>query len=209
MAHLTETVPTVRRRYEGQLVEERAVDLVAAEYRHTTARGVMEGDAPDVQIHSHVVITSASREDGRLVAVASRPIFRSARELGAYYRSALAHELTERGYRIERGTGKNGRYFEIEGVPRSMLDAFSQRSREVARAAERFRAQYGRATRDTPGARCAWPRYGAAPARPSRPIFCEFGIDSGGSFAVNLHNVERSHAGARQVGRPAPGSAVR
>src|ERR1700722_15085075 len=145
MAHLTETVPTVRRRYDGQVYEERAVDLLAAEYRHTTARGVMEGDAPDPQIHSHVVITSAIREDGRLVAVASRPVFRSARELGAYYRSALAHELVGRGYQIERGTGKNGRYFEIKGVPRSMLDAFSARSREVARAAERFRAKWGRA----------------------------------------------------------------
>jgi conjugative relaxase-like TrwC/TraI family protein len=145
IAHLTETVPTVRRRYSGQLVEEHAVDLVAAEYRHTTARGVLAGDAPDPQLHSHVVITSAIREDGRLVAVASRPVFRSARELGAYYRSALAHELAERGYRIERGTGRNGRYFEIAGVPRGMLDAFSARSREVARAAERFRARWGRA----------------------------------------------------------------
>ena len=145
IGHLRETVPTVHRRYSGQVVEEPAVDLLAAEYRHTTARGVMQGDTPDPQLHSHVVITSAIREDDRLVAVASRPIFRSARELGAYYRSALAHELDERGYRIERGTGKYGRYFEIEGVPRSMLNAFSQRSREVARAAERFRAKFGRA----------------------------------------------------------------
>ncbi len=105
----------------------------------------MEGDAPDPQLHSHVVITSAIREDGRLVAVASRPIFRAARELGAYYRSALAHELAQRGYRIERGTGKQRRYFEIAGVPRGLLDAFSARSREVARAAERFRAKWGRA----------------------------------------------------------------
>ena len=145
MAHLTETVPTVRRRYGGQVVEEHARDLVAAEYRHTTARGVLEGDAPDPQLHSHVVITSAVREDGRIVAVASRPIFRSARELGAYYRSALAHQLQQRGYAIERGTGKHGRYFEIAGVPRGLLDAFSARSREVARAAERFRAKWGRA----------------------------------------------------------------
>ncbi len=145
IGHLTETVPTVRRKYQGQVSEERARDLVAAEYRHTTARGVMEGDAPDPQLHSHVVITSAIREDGKLVAVASRPIFRSARELGAYYRSALAHQLQQRGYAIERGTGKHGRYFEIADVPRGLLDAFSQRSREVARAAERFRAQYGRA----------------------------------------------------------------
>jgi conjugative relaxase-like TrwC/TraI family protein len=145
MAHLTETVPTVRHRYGGQQVEEYAREVVAAEYRHTTSRGVLEGDAPDPQLHSHVVVTSAIREDGKIVAVASRPIFRSARELGAYYRSALAHQLQQRGYAIERGTGKHGRYFEIAGVPRGLLDAFSARSREVARAAERFRAQWGRA----------------------------------------------------------------
>ena len=90
-------------------------------------------------------ITSAVRDDGRIVAVASRPIFRSARELGAYYRCALAHQLQQRGYAIEQGTGKHGRYFEIAGIPRGLLDAFSSRSREVARAAERFRAQWGRA----------------------------------------------------------------
>ncbi len=145
MAHLTETMPTVRRRYGGQVVEEPAREVVAAEYRHTTARGVLAGDPPDPHLHSHVVITSAIREDGRIVAVASRPIFRSAREVGAYYRSALAHQLQQRGYAIEQGTGKHGRYFEIAGVPRGLLDAFSARSREVARAAERFRAQWGRA----------------------------------------------------------------
>ena len=145
MAHLTETVPTVRRRYSGQVVEEPAREVVAAEYRHTTARGVMEGDAPDPQLHSHVVITSAIRDDGRIVAVASRPVFRSAREVGAYYRSALAHQLAGRGYAIEAGTGRQGRYVEIAGVPRRLLDAFSARSREVSRAAERFRAQWGRA----------------------------------------------------------------
>jgi conjugative relaxase-like TrwC/TraI family protein len=145
MVHLTETVPTVRRRYSGQVVEEPAREVVAAEYRHTTARGVLEGDAPDPQLHSHVVVTSAIRDDGRIVAVASRPVFRSAREVGAFYRSALAHELGQRGYAIEAGTGKQGRYFEIAGVPQGLLEAFSARSREVARAAERFRAKWGRA----------------------------------------------------------------
>jgi len=143
MSYLTETVPSVRRGHGG-LVEECARGLVAAEYRHTTARGVLAGDAPDPQIHSHVVVTSALRDDGRIVAVASRPIFRAAREVGAYYRSALAHELSQRGYAIEAGTGKQGRYFEIAGVPRGLSEAFSARSREVARAAERFRAKWGR-----------------------------------------------------------------
>jgi conjugative relaxase-like TrwC/TraI family protein len=145
MAHLVDTVPAVRRRYDGQVVEEQARDVVAAEYRHTTARGVLAGDPPDPQLHSHVVVTCAVRDDGRVVAVASRPIFRAAREIGAFYRSALAHELRECGYAIESGTGKKGRYFEIAGVPRGLLDAFSARSREVAAAAERFRAKWGRA----------------------------------------------------------------
>ncbi len=143
--YLREQVPVVRRRYDGQVVEEHAKDVIAAEYRHTTARGVSGARAPDPQMHSHVVISGAVREDERIVAVASRPIFRSARELGAFYRSALAEELAGEGYEIERGTGKDGRYFEIAGVPRTLIEEFSGRSREVARAAERFRARYGRA----------------------------------------------------------------
>jgi conjugative relaxase-like TrwC/TraI family protein len=143
--YLREQVPVVRRRYDGQVVEENARDVIAAEYRHTTARGVAGGRAPDPQLHSHVVITGAIREDDRVVAISSRPIFRSARELGAFYRSQLAHELAHDGYQIRYGTGKDGRYFELAGVPQGLLDDFSGRSREVARAAERFRARYGRA----------------------------------------------------------------
>lgn len=145
LEHLREQVPVVRRRDEGQLVEEVAKDLVAAEYRHTTARGVSGAKAPDPQLHSHVVITNAIREDDRIVAVGSRPIFRAGRELGAYYRSALAQELKALGYAIEANTGKHGLYFEIAGVPRELCEAFSGRSREVAAAAERFRARHGRA----------------------------------------------------------------
>jgi conjugative relaxase-like TrwC/TraI family protein len=145
VAYMRENVGVVRRRYGGEVVEEPAKDLIAVEYRHTTARGVSGADAPDPQLHSHVVITSAVREDDRIVAVASRPVFRAAGEVGAFYRSALAQELADQGYPIEQATGKDGKYFEIAGVPEGLRDAFSGRSREVARAADRFRARYGRA----------------------------------------------------------------
>jgi conjugative relaxase-like TrwC/TraI family protein len=145
LGYIVETVPTVRRRYEGVVIEECAQDLIAAQYRHTTARSVVVGEMPDPQLHSHVVITAAVRDDGRFVAVASRPVFRSARDAGAYYRSALASQLIQRGFQIEAGTGRYGRYFEIGERPRVLLEAFSARSREVAEAAERFRAKWGRA----------------------------------------------------------------
>ena len=145
VAYLRERVPVVRRRYDGQVVEEQARDVVAAAYLHTTARGVARGEAPDPQLHTHVLITGAVREDGRFVAVASRPIFRAGRELGAFYRSALAQELGEQGYMVEQGTGTHGRYFELAGVPKGLCEAFSARRREIVRAAERFRAVHGRA----------------------------------------------------------------
>ena len=91
------------------------------------------------------MITGAVREDGRFVAVASRPIFRAGRELGALYRAALAQELVGEGYEVEEGTGRDGRYFEIAGVPLALCEALSGRRREIVRAAERFRARHGRA----------------------------------------------------------------
>jgi conjugative relaxase-like TrwC/TraI family protein len=145
MAYLREQVGVVRRRYGAEVIEEPAKDLIATAYRHTTARGVSGADAPDPQLHTHVVITGAIRDDERIVAVASRPVFRGIREVGAFYRSALAQELTGEGYPIEQGTGNGGKYFEIAGVPAGLRDAFSSRHREIARAAERFRAKHGRA----------------------------------------------------------------
>jgi conjugative relaxase-like TrwC/TraI family protein len=145
MGYLREQVGVVRRRYGAEVIEEPARDLIATAYRHTTARGVSGAEAPDPQLHTHVVITGAVREDDRIVAVASRPVFRGIREVGAFYRSALAQELAGEGYPIEQGTGNDGKYFEIAGVPAGLRDAFSNRHREIARAAERFRAKHGRA----------------------------------------------------------------
>ena len=67
----------VRRRYGGQVVEEHAKDVIAAEYRHTTARGVSGAQAPDPQLHSHVVISGAvegRREDRRDRFAADLPL---------------------------------------------------------------------------------------------------------------------------------------
>ena len=145
VGYMREHVGVVRRRYGGEVIEEPAKDLIAVEYPHTTARGVSGAAAPDPQLHSHVVITSAVREDDRIVAVASRPVFLTAGEVGAFYRSVLAQELAEQGYPIEQATDRESKYFEIAGVPEGLRDAFSGRTREVARAADRFRARYGRA----------------------------------------------------------------
>ena len=120
----------------------RARELHAAEFLHTTARGVA-GAVPDPQLHSHVVITSVERSTGTVGAVRSRPAFGAAREVGAYYRARLAEGLRDLGYDIAPA-GKEGRYFTIAGVSDHLTRAFSKRTEEVHRAAQRFRAEHGR-----------------------------------------------------------------
>jgi conjugative relaxase-like TrwC/TraI family protein len=144
LEHLRGEVAVVREGAGGRVLSP-AHDVLAAEFRHTTARGVAGGEAPDPQIHSHVVVTGVVRRDGQFAAVASRPLFRAARELGAFYRGALAEELQGQGYEVVAGTGRGGRYFEVAGISESAREALSGRSREVWLAAERFRARYGRA----------------------------------------------------------------
>jgi energy-coupling factor transporter ATP-binding protein EcfA2 len=80
------------------------------------------------------VLHAAVRADGRVVAIDSRTWFVHRRELGAAYRSELARELSRLGFAIQRGTGRAGRYFEIEGIPGGLLDRWSSRHHEVQRA---------------------------------------------------------------------------
>jgi conjugative relaxase-like TrwC/TraI family protein len=143
--HLGETVELTTRwdPAAGASVPARAAHVHAAEFLHTTARGVGE-EVPDPQLHSHVVITSVEREDGKIAAVRSRPMMRAAREGGAMYRAQLAHELRQLGHGVEPA-GEDGRYFRLAGVRPEVEQAFSKRTAEVERAARAFRAEHGRA----------------------------------------------------------------
>ena len=101
----------MRRREDGALRWEPARSLVAAEFVHTSSRLTRDQErdgVPDPQLHSHVVVLAAQREDGRFAAVDSRELFRSQRVNGAWYRAELAHELRELGLEV-RSAGRVGR----------------------------------------------------------------------------------------------------
>lgn len=143
-AYLRDSVAiTTRRDAAGRNEPVTAQDLVAAEFRHSTARG-LQGRAPDPLLHSHVVVTSVIRRDGKVAAVRDRSLYRAAREGGAYYRAALAAALQEAGWTVEAGTGKHGRYFELAGVSAEAIRAFSGRSREIEKVVRQFEAREGR-----------------------------------------------------------------
>lgn len=141
-------VGLVRRREGGQLRWERARSLVAAEFVHTSSRLTRDQErdgVPDPQLHSHVVILAAQRDDGRFAAVDSRELFRSQRANGAWYRAELAHELRQLGLEVRGRTGRDGRFFELAGVPQQLVGRWSRRGEVIERAAREFRDRYGRA----------------------------------------------------------------
>ncbi len=147
MGHLERDVELVRVREAGELKWQTANGVVAAKFMHNASRltATQEKDGvPDPQLHTHVVVLAAERHDGKFAAVDSRQVFLSARENGAWYRSVLAQNLQELGVQIERGTGKDERYFQVNGIPQKLAERWSTRTSEIRQAARDFRTQYGR-----------------------------------------------------------------
>ena len=103
-----EVVAMVRERIDQQtVIHTRARQVVATSWRHTTARTV-EGQPPDPQLHSHVLLHAAIRRDGKVVAIDSRSWLVHRREVGAAYRTELARELAQLGFADRAGNGPRG-----------------------------------------------------------------------------------------------------
>ncbi len=97
---------------------------VIATFRHDTSRNL------DPALHTHSVIANMVRgEDGKWRSMANERLYASKMLLGALYRNELAGELAKLGYGIEK-THADGR-FEIAGVPRAVIEAYSTRRAEI------------------------------------------------------------------------------
>jgi conjugative relaxase-like TrwC/TraI family protein len=139
LSYATGRVAMIRRRVDqNTVVRARAAEVLASSWRHTTARAVA-GRPPDPQLHSHVLVHGAVRDDGRVVAVESRAWLVHQREVDAAYLSELALGLERLGFGVQRETGRRERYFELSGVPEGLRERFSGRHAQVQQAiAERL-----------------------------------------------------------------------
>jgi conjugative relaxase-like TrwC/TraI family protein len=134
LGYSVERVAMIRQRVDQEtVVHAKPAGVIATSWRHTTARAV-ENQPPDPQLHSHVLLHGAVRRDGQIVAIDSRSWLVHRREVGSAYRTELARELNELGFEIQRGTGRGERYFEIAGIPSSLLDRWSSRHHQVQAA---------------------------------------------------------------------------
>ena len=113
----------------GRMVRAGNQKIVAATFRHDTSRNL------DAQLHTHAVLANMVQgEDGKWRSMANEKLYGAKMLLGALYRSELARGLKDLGYGIEK-THADGR-FEIAGVSREAIEAFSSRRAEIEAAME-------------------------------------------------------------------------
>ena len=112
---------------KGRMVRAGGQKMVAATFRHDTSRNL------DPQLHTHAVIANMLQgEGGKWRTMANESLYRAQKLIGMVYRNELAQGLGKLGYGIEK-THADGR-FEIEGVSRKVIEAFSTRRAEIEAA---------------------------------------------------------------------------
>ena len=111
----------------GQMARVGGQKIVAATFRHDTSRNL------DPQLHSHAVLANMVQgEDGKWRSMANEGLYARQKLIGMLYRNELAGGLARLGYGIEK-THADGR-FEIAGVSREAVEAFSTRRAEIEAA---------------------------------------------------------------------------
>ena len=111
----------------GRMVRAGGQKTVIATFRHDTSRNL------DPALHTHSVIANMVQgADRKWRTMSNERLYASKMLLGALYRNELAGEIATLGYRVEK-THADGR-FEIAGVPRTVMEAFSTRRAEIEAA---------------------------------------------------------------------------
>lgn len=127
LSYVESVAGKTRRGRGGKRIE--SAKLVFGTYEHGTSR------AQDPQLHTHCLLLNvAVRQDGTTGTVSSRSVFQTKMAAGALYRAELNAEL-----RSELGLAsrKVADWFEIEGVPQSILSHFSKRREEIEEVLDR------------------------------------------------------------------------
>ena len=118
-----------RKDVDGKKVPFRTGNLVYALFQHDTSRAL------DPQGHIHAVVANLTRmASGKWQALHNGEIWRSNSVIGSIYHGYLREQLEKLGYQLDL-KGKHGT-FEIAGVPKAVIDAFSQRREEILARAD-------------------------------------------------------------------------
>ncbi len=121
LGYLEDAAGVTRRGHGGTEVEQ--AGLVIALFEHGTSR------AQEPQLHIHTLVQNAAiRDDGTWGAIRSHDLYEHKMTVGALYRAGFAYRLShDLGLRIK----PEKTWFEVEGVPRTLMDEFSTRRAQI------------------------------------------------------------------------------
>lgn len=135
-----------RVRLEGANHNRQTGNLVIAAYTHDSSRQL------DPQLHTHAVAANLSYDgvEGRWKALQASGIYERRAYITEVYRNELAKGVRELGYEIESQRNAKGvdNGFEIKGIPKDLLERYSQRSEQRDASIRQFTAEHGRPPTD-------------------------------------------------------------
>lgn len=122
-----------RVRKDGAYEDRHTGELLWTDFLHMTARPVGE-HLPDPHLHMHCYVINATHDpvERRTKAGQFRDIKRDMPYYQARFQKRLSDKLIDLGYSVKRTKTS----FEVEGVPKSVIRAFSKRTDEIGRIAK-------------------------------------------------------------------------
>ena len=131
MAWIEKTLAAGRTTADGKTVSVKTGNLVYALFQHDTSRAL------DPQAHIHAIVANMTRmPDGSWKALDGQKLWANNTVIGSVYHGFLRAELEKLGYKVEL-QGKHGT-FEITGVSKAVVEAFSQRRQAILLKAEQL-----------------------------------------------------------------------
>ncbi|MEP2780834.1 MAG: MobF family relaxase, partial [Pseudoruegeria sp.] len=123
MTYVEDNLVQTRIKKNGVLSVQTGGKIIAGLFQHDTSRAL------DPQLHTHAVIANMVKaDDGRFRALHNNKIYENTLLVGQIYRNALATNLENAGYTIER---KDKGLFDVKEIPREMVQAASTRRLEI------------------------------------------------------------------------------
>lgn len=128
LGYIENNLVGTRKKSNGEMINEKVTNAIFALFQHSTSRNL------DPQLHTHCIMANAAeRDDGQWRSVLVKKIYESKLFIGQMYRADLAYELKQLGYDIRITPHNSG--FELKEISDGLIDAFSGRAKEIAKAA--------------------------------------------------------------------------
>ncbi len=134
LAYIEKNYTNVRIKKDKMVTSEATGNMLAAKFQHVSSR------EQDPQLHTHcLVMNFTQKENGDIRAMDFREVYDNKMFLGQVYRSELASNLKDLGYKIE--SDSKG-LFEIRDFDKQLIKEFSTRSQQIKERMTELKEQF-------------------------------------------------------------------